>query len=295
MDANDPPFDRIDIDEPFDSAELSRLFEHQRFDPETLQPDEESQRLLSRHTYRWADAVRTGIISIAWPQRLYVPEQVDYRRYWILPPPHENVYQHDWTRSTTPEPNGCYADNGTGLMTASISPTALTGTHRAYTGLAIEYTPAATLSQIRFSAEVTAAGFRRFDFLSGARYSRFDYSGAVLLRGWEINPVNGTWETLPQFASHQVFEDTHIGQRAGVPFQTSVSLPSGTLGVNLLVQKGKRYAFGVLFRVTIVADAREADERTTYQPRRDDTIRLQAMLSGSVPEMTVDTTITYQP
>ncbi|WP_210506069.1 hypothetical protein [Naasia sp. SYSU D00057] len=294
MDAHDPPFDRIDIDEPFDARELADLMERQRFDPETMQPDEEGQRLLSHHTYRWADALRAGVFSLAWPQRLYVPGQVDHRRYWILPPPHENVYQHDWTRSTSPAPTGCYADNGAGTMTASISPTELTGTHRAYTGLAIEYLPTAKLAQVRFSAEVAAMAVRRFDFLTAARYSRFDFFATVLLRGWEINPVTGTWELLAPFANSPVIAQTHYGQQAGLPYTVPVSLPSGTLGVNFLVEKGKRYAFGVLFRVTIVADARGADERSVYRPRADDRIALQSLLSGAVPEMTVDTTAVYQ-
>lgn len=69
---------------------------------------------------------------------------------------------------------------------------------------------------------------------------------------------------------------------------------NGVLGVNFLVERGKRYAFGVSFESWITLDVRERDERTPYAPRPTDQIQLEVHFGGSAMQMTVDTTAVYQ-
>jgi hypothetical protein len=280
--------------QPFDEDRLDTILNGRLFAPDSRTLDPGALAQLNDFTFDWASRLwETPIVTLAWPRRLYVPGEVDYRRYWPFPPPHDHVYQYDWTGSTSAPPQAT-AHNGTGGLSATATASNLAGRNRSWAGIALEYTPSAKLSQVRFSAEVAALAIYNYRLeLAHPVAANFHSYATVFLVGWEINPVTGRWEQLPQFGRHTVFSYPAWGQGSGMPLVVPVTLPLDAVSVNFLVEHNKRYAFGVLFQATINADMRESNGQP-YQPRPGDRVEIHSSLSGSTPRMTVRTTATYQ-
>jgi hypothetical protein len=278
----------------FTNPEMDLILAERRFDLETLQPDAESSQRLRKLTIEWTDLIRERpVFSRAWPPNLYIPGQADWRKYWFSQPPHANVYQYDWTGSTGPAPF-TFADNGTGNLAAVISPAKLSGQHHAWAGMALRYDPTARLSQVHFTADLQYLAVKTYTFLTSAGFAQIHFSASAFLAGWEINPVTSKWERLNPFLRHTVLSETNYGQQGGGPSYFPGTYEDGALGVNFLVEGGKRYAFGVSFESFIALDVRENDERTPYARRPTDQIELEVRFGGSVMRMTVDTTVVYQ-
>ncbi|MCC6557792.1 MAG: hypothetical protein IT372_33000 [Polyangiaceae bacterium] len=251
-------------------------------------------------TIKWSDKLREPHISLAWPANLYVPGEADFHQYWFLPPPHENVYQFDWTSSTNPAPTGCTANNGTGYMLSVIHGTNFSGRNRATAGIAMEYKPTATLAQVKVAADINVAGAFRYDFLPAKQgavgYAHPEFFGTAFLLGWEISPVTGKWEELNNNARRTIFSDTtRYGQQGGQPSTFAASYLGSSFSSKFVVQSGRSYAFGVVFQVTINLDLREADNRTVYHRKANDEIQIWALLSGMMPRITVSTSVVSIP
>jgi hypothetical protein len=287
------PAGRVEL---FDARELDRVYSDRRFDLETLQPDEGSLQTLRDLTIRWSDRIsQRPAYTLAWPAGLYIPAEADWRQYWITKPPGANLYKYAWTGATGPAP-GTFADKDHGNLAAVISPTSLSGTFQAWAGIACEYSPTATLSQVRYTADVMALGIEQLTLLTErlTGQAQVSFFADIFLMGWEINPVNGAWDQLTPFLRHNVYSSPHSGEQSGPNLYYPLSLTGSTLGVNFLVERGKRYAFGVVFETAVVADVRQPNDRAPYVPQPGDNIAMEARLGGSITQMTVDTTIVYQ-
>jgi hypothetical protein len=279
-----------------DARELDRVYRERVFDLETLQPDEGSQQTLRDMIIRWSDRIsQRPAYTLAWPHGLYIPAEADWRQYWITKPPAGNLYRYAWTGATGPSA-GTFADKDHGNLAAVISPSSLSGTFQAWAGIACEYSPTALLSQVHFTADIMALGVEQLNLLTEhlTGYAQVNLFADIFLMGWEINPVNGEFDQLSPFLRHNVYSSPHTGQQGGANVYHPLSLTGSTLGVNFLVERGKRYAFGVVFETAVVADVRQPNDRTPYVPQTGDNVAIEARLGGSITQMTVDTTIVYQ-
>lgn len=280
----------------FDAHELNRVYRERTIDLATLQPDEASLQTLRDLTIRWSDRISDRpTFTLAWPADLYIAGSADWRQYWITEPPAGNLYRYAWTGATGPAP-GTFADKDHGNLAAVVDPGSLSGTYQAWAGIACEYSPSALLSQVHFTADVMALAVEQATLLTEkltglAQVSLF---ADLFLMGWEINPVNGVWDQLSPFLRHNVYSSRHSGEQGGANLYYPLSLTGSTLGVNFLVERGKRYAFGVVLETAVVTDVRGPDDRAPYLPQTGDDIAIEARLGGSIRQMTVDTTIVYQ-
>ncbi|MDX6230855.1 MAG: hypothetical protein QOI76_4245 [Frankiales bacterium] len=280
----------------FDALELDRVYSGRTVDSKTLQPDEASLQTLRDLTIRWSDRISDRpAFTLAWPSGLYIPGAADWRQYWITKPPAGNLFKYAWTGATGPAP-GTFADKDHGNLAAVISPTSLSGTFQAWAGIASEYTPSALLSQVRFTADVTALGVEQLTLLAEHPIGQVQVNlfADLFLMGWEINPVTGEWDKLSPFLRHNVYSSPHSGEQGGPNLYHPLSLTGSTLGVNFLVERGKRYAFGVVVETAVVADVRQPNGRSPYMPQLGDNVAVEARLGGSITQMNVDTTIVYQ-
>jgi hypothetical protein len=287
------PAGRVEL---FDARELDRVYQDRTVDLATLQPDEGSLQTLRDLTIRWSDRIsQRPAFTLAWPAGLYIPAAADWRQYWITKPPAGNLYKYAWTGATGPAP-GTFADKDHGNLAAVINPSSLSGTFQAWAGIAAEYSPTALLSQVRFTADVMALGVEQLTLLTEklTGQAQVNLFADLFLMGWEINPVTGVWDQLAPFLRHNVYSSVHSGEQGGANLYYPLSLTGSTLGVNFLVERGKRYAFGVVFETAVVTDVRQPNDRAPYLPQPGDNVAIEARLGGSITQMTVDTTIVYQ-
>ena len=280
-----------------DRAYLDRVQHDRVFDAETLQPDEASLQTLRDFTSRYTDRISDRpVYTLAWPSRLYIPGAADGLTDWVTGPPAANRFRYAWTGATGPAP-GSYADAATGGLAAVISPTSTKGTFQAWAGVGIDYRPTARLSEVRVGGSIAALGIDTVTVLSTGRtigYSHVGAFGDIFLQGWEINPVTGAWDKLPQFVRQNVYSDPYHGELLSANLYHPLALSDASFGTRFLVEGGKRYAFAVTVEVALVVDVRERDDRTAYRLLPGDQLGLEARLGGTISQMTVDTTVVYQ-
>jgi hypothetical protein len=260
------------------------------FQPGQLVHDAEIAGQIRDEVISWAGSLHNPT-SLAWPDDLYVPGLVDYHQYWILPPEHDHVYQYDWTHSTAPDPNGCSADNGYGYMLSTVNAANLAGRNRATAGLALDYIPTHTVATVRVAADVTVSGHTRYQTLPNGAYGYLHGGlfGTAFLLGWEINPVTGKWEELPNSASRTVFNETSWYGLQDTGTTAAMAWKGSSFTCDFVVQSGRHYAFGIVFQVTIDMDLRSPDGHSYVRRPDDDRIQVWGYLAGNVAQMTVDT------
>ena len=225
------------------------------------------------------------VAGLTWPETLYVPR--DQQASSRPKPPDSRLYSHDWTA-------------GTGVATASRDSGGLTAYAAAATtdsfkaedaGVAITYTPASTLSYVRFEPDVyCSVAYRMFvDFWPQLIAGQVHLGTSVLVAQWRRSPVlSGSFE-LVRLNEVTVFDS--FAQDAGTTGFANIrhtlqrSFVNSALGTTFLVEGGRTYAFGVGARVWVKHNVTSnAGKQIPHDPNR---FRLYAEMACAVPFMAV--------
>ncbi len=246
-------------------------------------------------TFRWSTKLDSPIMRLRWPPDLFIPGEADYKNYWVTPPPHDHVFQRDWTNPAG-SPNT--ANNGTGQIFAYDSPASYQSRTTTSSTIAIEYTPTAAVSQVIVRGEGNVLGQAHQDFSKATRRTGLchgRYFGTLFLLGWMVDSLSDQWERLPQVGRVNVFYYESWSADENSLQQYPVSFTKDQLSARFLVERGKKYVFGVSAQVSVEADVREFSGTAPYTRSAGEDLKLWCNLGGALTQMTVDTTFVSIP
>ena len=230
--------------------------------------------------------VERPVLTIAWPDHLYIPGQADHRQYWFVPPPDDHRYRYAYADGT----GASAADAATGRLFAWVNVSGLNPPYTGYAGTGVRITPSATLSFLTVSADVDLLAETRWWYLPGpsADFSTFRYRGTAHVAVWVIDPVTGRWELLRPFGSRSLFAFGEQGQ--GGTAVDSDRHAFDDLAATVQVQSGRAYAITVSFEASIAYDCRSRGGGA-YVKQEGDDIRLWASIAGGVRSISASTKV----
>jgi len=234
-------------------------------------------------------------LRLEWPAFYYIPSDADYKQYYPWkPPPAANRYARDWTNGI----GASTAKKGDGSLFAwAMSPTikgAIDGAAEA--GLGILFTPKHTLSRVRVEPDLAFTGRHKWGVDADPVVSvSTRVIGTIFVGGFELNPVTGGFEAVPNFIwrRHLIFDVSNNGQGASAivltpPFQVSGAQASA----DVLVQAGHTYLLSIVAQVALRITTTDSAGRPVQV--RNGNFDTWGSLSGFVREIWLDETVYIQ-
>ena len=243
-----------------------------------------------------------------WPSSLFVPQN-DKKSYYPFfnEAPLSNQYARSWN---IPGSGVTNASEATGNVYAFCSATPGDSFLNTEAGLGILYTPDShnILSTVSFEPEIVTVSNNRWyvDFKSAEGNPAPDFTphpliiantrctGSIILAAWELNPVNGDVDLIPNTVKHQnLFDSSNSGLGFSAVQTKNQNFSGKSLSTRILVQQGHVYLFGVIARIAIHIQVSDAQGRP-YPELQELQFKVWGDISCKVPEISVLTETVYQ-
>jgi hypothetical protein len=231
-------------------------------------------------------ALDQGPFALAWPPHLFIPGDADWKPHWVVPPPDEHRYTHDWA----PQVSAGYteASRATGTLFASKRILSNESYVTAEAGLGALYKPIWNLCEVTLEPDVNCAGDLRW-------YHEFEQPVAgytwvktsVITAAWHQIP--GGWDLVGS-KRHEVrsFGPNYgLGHSGIIPY--AVQLSGKALATPFVLQAARRYLLGVVARVSIWSTL--TDTRGAKLPLIEGGVfRVYGTIACSVPRIEANVT-----
>lgn len=260
-------------------------------DESLTRPNEDFPAKVMSHSKNHLDYLaKIGIrdrISIAWPKSLYIPAKADWKNYWILPAPKENLYSHSWTPAPLPYGyNTASKDDGSLYSFQQLR--SVDKFAQTEAGLGVLYVPDKTLSVVSFQPQVNCISETRWY----AMYNNLIVAGttfiktSLILAVWQSIPGPAAWELI----NYRQIEVARQGPDSGSGFSQVMHNQKNFTGKDLatqfLVQSYRTYLFGVVARVSIWSTLTDNYGRP-LPLIQDGTFRVWGVLSCIIPQIEI--------
>lgn len=261
------------------------------FDESLTRPNEDiSARVMSHGKNHLDYLTKFGIrdkISIAWPKSLYIPAKADWKDYWVLPAPNENLYSYSWTPA--PSPGGFnMASKDDGNLYSFQQLRSIDKFAQTEAGLGVLYVPDKTLSVVSFQPQLKCISETRWY----AMYNNLIVAGttfiktSLILAVWQSIPGPSAWELV----NYRQIEVAHQGPESGSGFAQVMhnqrNFSGKDLATQFLVQSYRTYLFGVVARVSIWSTLTDSNGRP-LPLIQDGSFRVWGVLSCVIPQIEI--------
>lgn len=253
--------------------------------------------LLRRYAALWRTTfqLHPHILSFAWPAGLYIPTEADWRNYWFAAPPSANRYgwQYPATDQVVAEAS---VTDGSLFAYASQLPGVVGSESYALVGAS--HVSPYNLAYAKASARITGVAEHHLLMqLPPAVYGTASIKGWAYLVIWQRNPVDGSWELKPPFASVELISVS--GDQSGGNQQTVMGVvprrrfdfDSGPFSTPMLLEAGREYVVGVEVRVRVDVNILDGSNRP-YNIDRESGDRWFCWgdINATVPQIQIDVT-----
>lgn len=194
-------------------------------------------------------------VKFRWPEYLFIPTEANAHDYWITSPPDNHRYALGW-KSPIEGPNTASIETGNLFVFAQLQNEVPTDTQSSSAAIGVFYEPTMTLGVVDFQPAVHfKAEFR----------TALEYYPALSAGGVQIYAelLLACWQKIPGPQEFDLIGSKHFDvatsgrrdQTFGRELQQfEKSLDGPELSAPFVVERGRKYLFGVTGRITIASN-----------------------------------------
>ncbi len=224
-----------------------------------------------------------------WPENLFIPTKANALDYWITPPPDNHRYALAW-KSPIDGPNTTSVETGNLFAFSQLLNEAPDDTQSSSAAIGLFYEPSMTLGVVDFQPAI----HYKADFRTDLGYFPSLSAGGVqiyaelLLACWEKIPGSGGFDFIDSKhfdVATSGWHDQSFGRQLQ---QFEKSLDGPELSAPFVVERGRKYLFGVTARITITSSLVSSDGKPL--PIFNSTqLKVWGSLNCFIPQMNIYT------